>query len=63
MKLKKNLLIWFLSNLNLKLNYIRVVLSFNMINQTLILKKIPQMIVEKKKNDFKKITGLNNGNC
>jgi hypothetical protein len=49
MKLKKNLLIWFLFNLNLKLNYIRVVLSFNMINQILILKKIPQMIVEKKK--------------
>jgi len=63
MKLKKNLLIWFLSNLNLKLNYIKVVLSFNMINQTLILKKIPQMIVEKKKNELKKITGLNNGNC
>jgi len=34
-----------------------------MINQTLILKKIPQMIVEKKKNELKKITGLNNGNC
>jgi hypothetical protein len=49
MKLKKNLLIWFLFNLNLKLNYIRVVLSFNMINQIWILKKIPQMIVEKKK--------------
>ena len=32
-----------------------------MINQMLILKKIPQMIVEKKK--LKKITGLNNGNC
>ena len=62
MKLKKNLLIWFLSNLNLKLNYIRVVLSFNMINQILILKKIPQIIVEKKK-ELKKITGLNNGNC
>jgi len=62
MKLKKNLLIWFLFNLNLKLNYIRVVLSFNMINQILILKKIPQIIVEKKK-ELKKITGLNNGNC
>jgi hypothetical protein len=34
-----------------------------MINRTLILKKIPQIIVEKKKNDLKKITGLNNGNC
>jgi hypothetical protein len=63
MKLKKNLLIWFLFNLNLKLIYIRVVLNFNMINRTLILKKIPQIIVEKKKNDLKKITGLNNGNC
>jgi len=63
MKLKKNILIWFLFNLNLKLIYIRVVLNFNMINRTLILKKIPQIIVEKKKNDLKKITGLNNGNC
>ena len=34
-----------------------------MINRTLILKKIPQIIVEKKENDLKKITGLNNGNC
>jgi hypothetical protein len=33
-----------------------------MINQILILKKIPQIIVEKKK-ELKKITGLNNGNC
>jgi hypothetical protein len=45
-KLKENILIWFLSNLNLKL---KVILSFHMGNQTLILKKIPQMIVEKKR--------------